>query len=360
MHLKHLQLINFRNFEKASFDFSSNLMAVTGPNGIGKTNLLDAIHYCSMLRSHLVSKDERMIKEGLDFFSILAEVDNGEKQKLLISHQPGKKKLVKLNGKECERLADHIGRFPLIMIAPADINLLRDSSERRRRFLDAFLSQMDPDYISQLQIYKRLLNQRNALLKSYRMGRSMDFKLLEIITSQMESPMDLIYTKRKSFLTEFAKPFENIYSKITSSKEEKPRLSLESLLNEGTAKEVFQSHLQADLAAGRTTAGIHKDDLLFTLNGQKAKDFASQGQKKSLIFAVKLAQYHSLRSELGKAPILILDDLFEKLDKNRISSLLALVSSKEYGQLFISDTDKERVSEILTKHKLQFQLIEIN
>ncbi len=352
MFLKGLNLINFKNFADLELGLSPAVNCFSGPNGSGKTNILDSIHYLSFCKSFFNSVDSQNIRFEEDFFVIegLFEI-KGEESKIYCGQKRNQKKQFQFNKAEYERLADHIGKIPLVMVSPADTDLLNGGSEARRKFLDSVIAQFDRAYLDDLMSYNRVLTQRNALLKSAAVSRrpeaGVDYSMLEVFDGQLESFGMKVYQKRKEFLSSFIPLFMEAYAFISDEKEV-AGLDYISKLNECSFSDLLRGHLQRDLAMQYTTAGIHRDDLDFTLDGRSARKFASQGQQKSILIALRLAQYQYIRELKGIKPILLLDDLSAKLDEMRIQKLMELVNRNTFGQIFITDTDPARVRMIFS------------
>jgi len=360
LYLKKIKLTNFKNYEAQTVDFSEKVNCVVGLNGMGKTNLLDAVYYLCMCKSHFGVRDSYLKKHETAFFRLEGQFKKARKTyKIVAKVIPKEKKVMELNAVAYDRLAEHIGQFPVVMITPFDSELALEGSEVRRKFLDNTLSQIDSDYLNALIQYNRLLKQRNATLKKFAETRKIDEGLLVIFDEQMDVPAQLIYQKRKAFSEQFIPIFQEFY-KITSNGQETVNYTYRSHLNEGEFLPLLKENRPKDLILQRSTVGIHKDDLTFKIEKFPLKKFASQGQTKSFILALKLAQYELLRSKKNIAPILLLDDIFDKLDKQRVTQLLELLFAKDFGQIFFTDTHKNRLSDILTKLDTDFKRFIIN
>lgn len=349
MHLEQLKLTNFRNYEFQILKFSPRLNLVAGLNGMGKTNLLDAIYYLCMGKSQFTGTDRNVVRQGEDFFRLEGDfILNDKKEKIVAKVLPSKQKTFERNKVNYEKLADHVGLLPVVFKAPDDTSLALEGSEERRRFLDNTLCQIDPTYLHFLVHYNKLLQKRNALLKQFAEHRFFDLALLEVYDQQMLEPAFYIFNKRKIFIESFEPIFNRFYQIICDGNEQVSCIYRSQLLeNELSVK--FKETVEKDRVLQRTTVGIHKDDLQFKMNDRPLKSFASQGQLKSFVLALKLAQYDCLKKEKGKNPILLLDDLFDKLDDQRVKHLLELLVKSDFGQVFITDTHPER-SEELAKH----------
>ncbi|WP_392436728.1 DNA replication/repair protein RecF [Cruoricaptor ignavus] len=365
MIIRKLSLINFKNHSEKSFEFSPQINCFVGNNGAGKTNILDALHYVSMGKSFLNNSDLQNIQENTDFFVIDAMVFDDEKDNIIKIQQPNSsRKTIKKNDKAYDRIADHIGFLPSVLISPYDSNLISDSGESRRKFLDAVISQTDRNYLHHLILYQKTLQQRNALLKSFAKNRFFDADSLEIYNEPLKNHGAEIFTKRKIFIENLLPVIQDYYDIISGGKE-RISITYDSDLNEnkGDAKEFFQQLLDENLEKDRilthTSKGIHKDDLLFEMNGQLIKKIGSQGQQKSFLIALKLAQMNSIKMLTGKTPILLLDDIFDKLDDGRVSQLIELVNQENFGQIFITDTHRERTEKMVRKISDQSVIFEI-
>lgn len=359
MFLKSLSLINFKNYPEAELEFSPTVNCFTGNNGAGKTNLLDAIHYLSLCKSYFNSIDSQQIREGTDFFMLQGVFDKDQRQEMVsCSVKRNQKKQFRRNKKEYERLADHIGLFPVVMISPYDISLILEGSEERRRFIDNALSQTDAQYLDELISYNKALLNRNSLLKEFQLSGRADEDLLDIFTEKLIALGQEIYTKRNQFMSIFLDLFIKHYQFISEQAEE-VSLIYQSQLHDMPYSQGMQTSRQRDRFSERTHFGIHKDDLEFKINGMTLKKFASQGQQKSFLIALKLAHYSYLKMKTGIKPILLLDDIFDKLDGQRIRQLMQMVVQDEFGQLFVTDTDKERVERVFNEIDRSARLITV-
>jgi DNA replication and repair protein RecF len=354
-----ISLTQFKNYTFSTFDFTERVIGICGLNGKGKTNLLDAIYYCCFTKSYFSKNDTLNIKFDNDGFRLEALLDKqDEKQKLVcINRIVGKKELL-LNDVPYDKMSQHIGKFPAVMIAPDDIGLITEGSEERRRFMDTVLSQMDAEYLQQLVIYNKVLLQRNSLLKRFAEQGKTDWPLLEVLDEQLIAPGIFIYSKRKAFTVQLIPLVEKFYHQIADNNET-INLEYESRLNDSSFHDLLNNFRQKDFLLQRSNAGIHKDDISFQLNGQVFKTTASQGQRKSLLFALKLAEFELLKLNKGFAPLLLLDDVFEKLDDNRMQQLLHWVCKENDGQVFITDTHKQRLEESFKKLDIAYQIIEL-
>jgi DNA replication and repair protein RecF len=344
MHIGKLQLFYFKNHNEQHLQFCDGINCITGPNGSGKTNILDAVYYLANTKSFFNGIDQQLIRHGQDFFSIHGFFENENSTEILVNFTKGKKTLKK-NGKTYNRLIDHIGIIQTVFITPYDISLILEGSEERRRFLDFTISQTDRSYLEQLSLYKKLLDQRNAFLKQAE-GRPVDPILLETFDDRMAKAGQIIFEKRRDFIAEFTSYFQELY-RFLSGDAEHPTLLYVSELHEKPLLDILFLSREKDRVLQRTGSGIHKDDLEFLLSDFPLKKYGSQGQIKSYVIALKLAQYKYFLEKTGKKPILLLDDIFEKIDGNRAGKLMELVARDYFGQIIITDTHADRVKEHL-------------
>lgn len=347
MFLHRLDITNFKNYTEASPEFSPKINCFTGDNGTGKTNLLDAIHYLSFCKSYFNPIDTQNIKHGEGFFTIHGHFErNGDHpEKVSCIQKSGERKKVKLNDKLYDRLADHIGAFPLVMISPYDRDLINEGSEIRRKMIDSVISQFDKVYLDDLINYNKALQQRNALLKQFYERNFFDPSMLEIWDEQISRLGSDIYEKRKLFIERFIPIFQKYFDFISEGREQ-VSIEYESHLHDSEPQALLNATLQKDRIVKYTTAGIHKDDLRFRIFDYPVKKFGSQGQQKSFVIAIKLAQFDYTREEKGYKPILLFDDIFDKLDDHRVQQLVKLVSENNFGQVFITDTQRSRIENI--------------
>jgi len=355
LHIHGIKLTQFKNYETETLDFSESLNCFVGKNGMGKTNLLDAIYYLCMTKSHFGLNDRNIVLQGEEFFRLEGQfVLKDKKEKIVTKVIPSKQKTFERNDVPYDKLSEHIGLLPVVMIAPDDTALAKEGSEGRRRFMDNTLSQKDADYLSQLLQYNKLLKQRNAALKQFAEQRSFNYELLNTYNRQMLHPAAVISQKRKHFIEQFYPVFQAYYRVISGAKEE-VNCVYQSKLLDSDFLPLLEQAVEKDRVLQRTTVGIHKDDLIFTIGDYPLKRFASQGQLKSYILALKLAQFEFLRRQKQLKPILLLDDIFDKLDKERVQQLLGLLLQEEFGQIFITDTHEDRVSKIVEQLNVEFR-----
>ncbi|MCW9038597.1 MULTISPECIES: DNA replication/repair protein RecF [Altibacter] len=349
MHLQSLSLLNYKNFESESFSFDPKINCFVGNNGIGKTNVLDAIYHLSFGKSYFNPITTQNIRHGEEFFVVEGLYKKKEHdEKIVVSAKRGQKKLIKRNGKAYDKFSEHIGFLPLVIISPADRDLIIEGSETRRKFMDGVISQGDSHYLQQLINYNKVLLQRNSLLKYFAVNNTFNRDTLEIYNEQLHALGTPIYEKRTEFLEAFTPIFLKRYASISSGSET-VSLTYTSQLQDKPLIDLFQEHLTKDKVTQYTNFGIHKDDLLFEIDRHPIKKFGSQGQQKSYLIALKLAQFDFIKSQSNVTPILLLDDIFDKLDERRVEHLITLVDNEDFGQLFISDTHASRTEEVVKK-----------
>jgi DNA replication and repair protein RecF len=359
MYLKQLSLLNFKNYTEAELAFEPGVNAFAGNNGAGKTNLLDAIHYLSLCKSYFNPIDSQQIKQGADFFMINGVFEKDNKAEVVACGlKRNQKKQFKRNKKEYQRLADHIGLFPLVMISPYDISIIIEGSEERRKFIDNVISQTDNSYLDELIAYNKTLINRNALLKLIADTGRYDPQLLEVYDEQLVLSGNRIFRKRKDFMETFTSIFNQHYQFISEDAEQ-VELVYESQLLTDDFGSLLKKSTERDRALERTTYGIHKDDLHFSIHGMAMKKFGSQGQQKSFLIALKLAQYTFLYNQKGYKPLLLLDDIFDKLDEGRTRKLMEMVSNNDFGQVFITDTSTERVNRIFNDLAVKIRIFKV-
>jgi len=361
MWLKHLTVLNFKNYSESTLAFLPEVNAFTGANGAGKTNLLDAIHYLSLCKSYFNPIDSQHIKRGEEWFMVQGDFERDDlSDHISCSLKRNQKKQFKRNKKDYTRLADHIGQFPLVMISPNDSIIITEGSEERRKFVDNVISQTDNKYLDTLIQYNKILLQRNTLLKNIKEKGVFDIGLLEVLNIQLSEVGEVIYERRKRFMEEFLPAFQRHYSFLSESAEE-VSLVYESALHHQRLERLLEESLDKDRALERTTQGIHKDDLLFTIHtDMPLKKFGSQGQQKSFLIALKLAQYSFLTAQKNFKPLLLLDDIFDKLDDRRTKMLMQMVSNDEFGQIFITDTNAGRIRHIFEEIGQPIRIFDIS
>ncbi len=351
MFIENIHLLNFKNYEALELDFCEDINCIVGPNGIGKTNLLDAIYYLCMTKSAFYSNEGLNIKHEAQFFlnkGIFNDKSLPKKQVIQCTYKQGGKKVISLNKVEYEKLSLHIGKFPCVLITPYDTDLVREGSEIRRKFFDNTISQTNPDYLEALIKYNHYLKQRNNLLKQFAERKHTDLALLETYNAFLCPLAKKIHACRQAFITAFKPIFIQYYKKL-SAENEITSIQYESKLSEIDFDILLKQNLQKDLIMQRTTAGIHRDDYIFNMEKFPLKKVGSQGQQKSYVIALKLAQYEWISNEKQIKPILLLDDIFDKLDDKRITQMLEIISGENFGQIFISDARPERSEKLLEK-----------
>ena len=357
LRLQYISLTQFKNYSNRSFEFQERIIAICGKNGVGKTNLLDAIHYLCFTKSYFTRQDSNNVQQGNTGFRVEGQLslDNKKEKAVCILRETNRKEFL-VNENVYDKFSHHIGRYPCVVIAPDDAQLITGGSEERRKFLDALLSQLDAAYLQNLITYNKILQQRNSLLHSFVENGNKDFALLEVLDGQLIKPGEFVFNKRKEFLVSFLPLAKHLYNDISRQSED-VTLLYESELLQASLVELLKLNRQKDCLAQRTTSGIHKDDLEIDLGSLLFRNIASQGQRKSLLFALKLAEMEVLKKEKGFAPLLLLDDVFEKLDEDRITNLLQKVCLENDGQVFITDTNEERLRQHLEQLSIQYQLI---
>jgi DNA replication and repair protein RecF len=359
LQLSKIVLTHFKNYDVSSFDFTQKVIGICGLNGIGKTNLLDAIYYCCFTKSYFSGTDALNIGFDKEGFRLVADFKkDASDQKVICINRGTNKKEFSLNDIPYERLSKHIGILPAVIIAPDDIEIIIGGSEGRRKYIDALLSQLDAEYLQQLMIYNKVLLQRNSLLKRFAEQGKTDDPLLQIMDMQLIPPANYVFEKRKLFTAELIPLVHDFYHQLAANKEE-VKFTYDSKLSDETLESLLIKNREKDKVLQRTNAGIHKDDLSFYLNGQVFKSIASQGQRKSMLFALKLAEYQLIKKYKGFSPILLLDDVFEKLDDNRMRHLLHWVCKENEGQVFITDTHKDRLVQAFGELNVNAQIIEL-
>jgi DNA replication and repair protein RecF len=344
--LEKIVISDFRNIQLQELEFSPNVNCISGNNGEGKTNLLDAIHYLSMTKSAFASSDRFTFRHGTEEFSLSGtyRMENGTSSRFGIRMTSKGEKKVRRDDKPYSKVSEHIGLLPIVMVSPADISMVSDSGDERRRFVNAVLSQMDREYMASLQQYNRLLLQRNRMLKEMEPDRS----LLEVIDMRMGMLAEPIYQARNRFVKDIV-PIVAEYYKALSGDSEQVNIEYDTELSKAGLEQILAASYDKDRVLKYTTSGIQRDDFLFTMNGHPIRRYGSQGQQKSFLVSLKFAQYEIMKKNYGFAPILLLDDVFDKLDMGRISNLLQMVASNDFGQIFITDSNKVRMSGIVDR-----------
>jgi DNA replication and repair protein RecF len=349
MILETLHLLFFKNYDEATLQLSPHINCFIGDNGSGKTNLLDAIHYLALTKSAFASSDAQSIKQGEEFFVVKGRFctpPDDTRETIQCSLRAGQKKAVTHNKRAYERISDHIGRFPVVLISPYDTDLIRQGSEERRRYFDSLISQLDHEYLELLISYNHILRQRNALLKQAADRQGYDRDYLLVLDEQLAPVGTQLVQLRQQFLSDFTPIFQRHYQQLADSQEQ-VTLDYKSQLPDADFGHLLRTVERKDLALQRTTVGPHKDDFVFLMDGVSVKNFGSQGQQKSYAIALKLAQFEIAATRKQHKPILLLDDIFDRLDEKRITRLLQLVADQTFGQVFLTDTHLERTDRAL-------------
>lgn len=348
MLLNRLSILNYKNIAEATLDFCGGINCFVGNNGVGKTNLLDSVYYLACTKSRSGLMDSQNVRHGESFFMIQGDFSNEltdtDTIQIQVGYKIGGKKNFKNCGKDYQRLADHIGLIPVVIVSPSDSNLIEDWSDNRRRFLDSVISQYSKEYLFHLIKYNALLAERNSYLKQ----QSDDELLYEACEAQMAESGKVIFEARKQFTEEFAKVFKEYYAKISMDKEQ-VAIKYKSHLATGDLRQMLEYSRKLDLIVGHTTKGVHKDDLDMLLGGYSIKKVGSQGQNKSFLLALKFAQFNYLKRITGRTPILLLDDIFDKLDAERVERIVSIVSGEEFGQIFITDTNRDNLDALIKR-----------
>ena len=377
MFLQKISLAHFKSYEYESFEFSERVNCIVGENGTGKTNLLDAIYFLALTKSSISNQDALSINHEAEYMMIEGEFEmscelrvmscelekspiiNHQSQLITISLQRGQKKAVLRDKKAYERISEHIGRFPVVMLSPNDTDIIRDGSEERRKFFDGVMAQLNSEYLENLLQYNRLLLQRNSLLKQFSERNYTDDLLLDIYSDPLVEVSLKLYQARNQFITEFLPIFKKHYTTLSDAREE-VEMIYESEVRAENFMQIFRKNRQRDLAAQRTTIGSHKDDFIFEINGFTLRKFGSQGQQKSFVIALKLAQFEMLTRVKGFPPLLLLDDIFDKLDDRRIQQLITMMVDGTFSQVFITDARPERTRQLLEDLGVEVKYFEIN
>ncbi|MCK0160177.1 DNA replication/repair protein RecF [Allomuricauda sp. F6463D] len=359
MFLRHLSLVNYKNFDSKTLEFDPVINCLVGDNGVGKTNILDAIYLLCFGKSYFNPVSTQNIKHGTDFFVVEGEFEKQNRtEKILCSFKKGTKKVIKRNGKPYEKFSEHIGFLPLVIISPSDRDLILEGSDTRRKFMDGVISQSDKVYLQNLIKYNKVVSQRNSLLKYFVANHTFDPDTLGIYNEQMNSLGTAIHNKRNEFIASFLPTFKEQYQTI-SEKDEQINLSYESQLGDDTLLNLLEKNIEKDRALQYTSVGVHKDDLSFTIAGHPIKKFGSQGQQKSFLIALKLAQFDFIKGLADTTPILLLDDIFDKLDETRVSRIVGLVKEDNFGQIFISDTHADRTEDVVKNFHQSYKIFNL-
>ena len=359
MRLEELSITNYKNFDSKKFLFEEDIICMVGNNGVGKSNILSSIYHLCFGKSFINSSSVSNIKFDRDFYIIQGKFKkNNIQENLTFSFKKGSKKIFKRNGNLFKKISDHIGQFPLVMISPYDNDIINGGSIHRRNLMDGIIGQTDKYFLIDLINYKKIIVQRNAMLKMSYKKSKLDIGVIEVYDERLVDLGNRIYEKRKLFIENYKKIFKSYYSSI-SKNNESVEICFKSQLNTTDYSNLIKKSFEKDLLFQFTTQGPHKDDLEFLLNGYQIKKFGSQGQQKSLLISLKLAQYEFLKTKLNIKPILLLDDIFDKLDQKRVELIMQLIEEEYFGQIFITDTDKNRVSEVIKTTNLSHKIYQI-
>ena len=352
MRLKNLSLINFKNLSQTDIALSEGINCFVGDNGAGKTNILDAIHYLSMSKSAFTMTDGQSVRHGEEFFFAEGSyaTDGGGMEQVVCSFSRRTGKVLKRNGKEYDRVADHVGLFPVVIVSPRDTDLITDAAEERRRYLNGFISQLDRQYLNSMMRYNAVLAERNRFLKM-----STDESMLQIYDMQLAEHGTRVYERRRDMVERMMPMIADYYRTLADDREQVD-IEYRSELMDMPLSDVLLRARERDIVNQFTTAGVHRDDLIFRIGGYPLRKYGSQGQQKSFLIALKLAQYRLLAEATGEKPILLLDDLFDKLDMGRVEKLLAIVSGDDFGQICITDCNKVRLESILERAEKEYAL----
>lgn len=360
MYIEEISIVNFKNLKDVRVQFSSRLNCLIGNNGAGKTNLMDAVYYLSFCKSFFNAVDLLNINHDENFFMLSGNYRRlGSSENISCGLQKGQKKQFKRNSKVYKKLMEHIGLLPLVMITPSDTNLILGGSDERRKFMDGVISQYNQNYLDDLLKYNRALLQRNNLLKQFASDRYFDAELLSIWDEQLIEYGSRIHEERQEFVKKLVPVFQEFYSFI-SQENEKVGLIHQSDLYENSLENLLKEALQKDRMAQYTTVGIHKDELVFNIDEFPIKKLGSQGQNKTFLVALKLAQYEFIKEISGMKPILLLDDIFDKLDRHRVEQIVKVVSGEDFGQIFITDTNREHLDAIIKKMNADYRIFNVN
>ncbi|GIV41507.1 MAG: DNA replication and repair protein RecF [Vicingaceae bacterium] len=346
MHLTTLKIENFKNYRlrELMFDLQSNV--IVGPNGTGKTTILDAIHVLSMTKSFLNSLDSQLIYEGEEYYAIEGKFKYKEEKNVRVYFSKNGKKIIKVNDLVQDKISDHIGKIPLVIISPEDNRLIFEGSDWRRKFMDATISQWNKKYLQALISYNSFLKQRNALLKN--ISGNASASMLEVFNFKMDKEAEYIFTERVNFMHEIQPQFD-LFHKQISGQQESVQLIYDHNRERQTYLEMWENSIEQDLRLQYTTQGIHKEDLKLLIEQKPLKKYASQGQQKSFLLALKLAQYVYLKNKTGIYPVLLLDDIHDKIDEKRLFAFFEILNQNQFGQMFITDTHLDRIPEIFRK-----------
>ena len=358
-YLKKISIINYKNIVDKEYNLDPKINCFVGNNGVGKTNILDSIYHLALGKSYFNLRNDQLINKNEDFMVIDGLFDlNGKKENIICSIKRGDKKNLKRNGKTYKKFSNHIGLIPVVLISPYDNDLINEGSSERRKFIDSVISQNNKEYLINLIAYSRVIQNRNSLLKQYNKSVDFDLDTIKIYDDQIIKLSEPIFMARKNFFNDFKDLVIEKYDQI-SENQEKISIEYKSDLFDSEIKNLIENSFQKDVILQYTSSGIHKDDFIFNLDGSRIKKFGSQGQQKSFLIALKLAQFEYLKNKTGNSPILLLDDIFDKLDLIRVKRIVEIVNSTNFGQLFLSDTDRERIEKVLSSLNLSSKIFDV-
>ena len=358
-YLKKISIINYKNIVDKEYNLDPKINCFVGNNGVGKTNILDSIYHLALGKSYFNLRNDQLINKNEDFMVIDGLFDlNGKKENIICSIKRGDKKNLKRNGKTYKKFSNHIGLIPVVLISPYDNDLINEGSSERRKFIDSIISQNNKEYLINLIAYSRVIQNRNSLLKQYNKSVDFDLDTIKIYDDQIIKLSEPIFMARKNFFNDFKDLVIEKYDQI-SENQEKISIEYKSDLFDIEIKNLIEKSFQKDVIQQYTSSGIHKDDFIFNLDGSRIKKFGSQGQQKSFLIALKLAQFEYLKNKTGNSPILLLDDIFDKLDLIRVKRIVEIVNSTNFGQLFLSDTDRERIEKVLSSLNLSSKIFDV-
>ena len=358
-YLKKISIINYKNIVDKEYNLDPKINCFVGNNGVGKTNILDSIYHLALGKSYFNLRNDQLINKNEDFMVIDGLFDlNGKKENIICSIKRGDKKNLKRNGKTYKKFSNHIGLIPVVLISPYDNDLINEGSSERRKFIDSIISQNNKEYLINLIAYSRVIQNRNSLLKQYNKSVDFDLDTIKIYDDQIIKLSEPIFMARKNFFNDFKDLVIEKYDQI-SENQEKISIEYKSDLFDSEIKNLIENSFQKDIILQYTSSGIHKDDFIFNLDGSRIKKFGSQGQQKSFLIALKLAQFEYLKNKTGNSPILLLDDIFDKLDLIRVKRIVEIVNSTNFGQLFLSDTDRERIEKVLSSLNLSSKIFDV-
>jgi len=360
MYLSKIKLSNFKNYSESDLDFSPKINCFVGDNGVGKTNILDAIHYLSLTKSYFTNIDSNCIKHGEDYFLVKGVFPStDEDDEVYCGFQKSKRKVFKHNNREYSRMSEHIGKYPVVMISPADSSIIEGGSDDRRKFMNGVISQYDRSYLEAVIHYNKALKNRNILLKQYAVSKKYDREMLQLWEKQMIPAAEQIHKARKEFIEELIPVFQEYYTHISGGREE-VKLTYRSQLNRESFLINLEKSFEKDCILQYTTTGVHRDDMSLLMNDYSIRDLGSQGQQKSYLVALKLAKFDYIRSRGKRIPILLMDDVFDKFDAKRVEKIIELVADNKFGQIFITDTHRDRLNLILSAADVDYKLFRID